>query len=598
MVIDFSSVVPVNFTGGEPPAPLGSSPKTIWVDDDFMPDYPDEHKWNSIQKGVKDAEPGDTVFVFSGSYSDARVNKTINLTGEDLTSTIIFGELDIRANWVNISNFNMSSERNDGITLWYSDSCRISNNIFVRTSGVSLFYSDNGVIVDNSFIQNNDGIRLFGSRNNIINDNTFFNNHQHGIVLSNSTGNVLKNNIMVEDSIYISGFEVEHWNSHSIDTSNTVNGRPVFYWKDISGGTPRSDAGQVILANCTDVIVKDLMITSGVVGIQLGFSSDIEVIENSFHKADPGIYLQFSDGNEIRDNHEGSGWFTIRLHYSDDNTVAHNEFSRLWIESSNENVVHHNRILNGSGISLIFSERNLIEYNNISFNSGGISVWESANNRLEHNFFFANRNGIVFSDSSYNEVSNNSISNSGHKGFSMLRSPYNLVYHNNISDNPVQAVDDDDPSRNDWHHPDLLEGNYWSDYVGLDDGSGTGKHSISGDGIGDTLIPHPQSDFDDYPFIKPGGWAPSPNSPPVADAGGPYFAEEGSPVTLDGNGSKDPDNDDLKFQWDFDNDGVWDTGWSSSPTTVHTWNDDFDGMSPLGLPTTMVGLELILLMSR
>ena len=73
------------------------------------------------------------------------------------------------------------------------------------------------------------------------------------------------------------------------------------------------------------------------------------------------------------------------------------------------------------------------------------------------------------------------------------------IYHNNIIDNTVQARDYN-PAYNDWHHPDLLEGNYWSDYLGVDDGSGTGKHAIAGDGIGDTHIPH-YHDF--YPLMQP-----------------------------------------------------------------------------------------------
>ena len=35
----------------------------------------------------------------------------------------------------------------------------------------------------------------------------------------------------------------------------------------------------------------------------------------------------------------------------------------------------------------------------------------------------------------------------------------------------------------------------------MDDGSGVGKHAIAGDGIGDTLIPHPVADFDNFPFV-------------------------------------------------------------------------------------------------
>jgi len=77
-----------------------------------------------------------------------------------------------------------------------------------------------------------------------------------------------------------------------------------------------------------------------------------------------------------------------------------------------------------------------------------------------------------------------------------------VIFHNNIQENDVQAFDTA-PTDNYWHHPDWLEGNYWSDYTGADDGSGVDKHSIAGDGIGDTDIPHPGPNYDDYPFLEP-----------------------------------------------------------------------------------------------
>ncbi len=88
----------------------------------------------------------------------------------------------------------------------------------------------------------------------------------------------------------------------------------------------------------------------------------------------------------------------------------------------------------------------------------------------------------------------------------MYDSTNNLIFHNNLVNNNPDA-EDDNPANNDWHHPLLLEGNYWSDYTGIDDGSGTGKHAIAGDGIGDTNLPYPADDeYDFYPFMEANGW--------------------------------------------------------------------------------------------
>lgn len=67
------------------------------------------------------------------------------------------------------------------------------------------------------------------------------------------------------------------------------------------------------------------------------------------------------------------------------------------------------------------------------------------------------------------------------------------------------------------------------------------------------------------------------NDPPEAEAGGPYSGSEGSPITFYGGGSWDHELDPLQYRWDFQSDGIWDTAWSTSPTTAYTWYDDHSG---------------------
>jgi hypothetical protein len=85
-----------------------------------------------------------------------------------------------------------------------------------------------------------------------------------------------------------------------------------------------------------------------------------------------------------------------------------------------------------------------------------------------------------------------------------------------IDNNVPVNVEDDESLNNYWCHSDLLEGNYWSDYNGTD---------INGDGIGDTEIPHPDIEYDKYPFVNKSGWLTFLVSPEYWDFGTVYPGE-------------------------------------------------------------------------
>lgn len=63
---------------------------------------------------------------------------------------------------------------------------------------------------------------------------------------------------------------------------------------------------------------------------------------------------------------------------------------------------------------------------------------------------------------------------------------------------------------------------------------------------------------------------------PVANANGPYSGSEGSAISFTGNGSYDVDGAIILYEWDFDDDGDFDSA-STVPQVEHVYGDDFFG---------------------
>lgn len=71
--------------------------------------------------------------------------------------------------------------------------------------------------------------------------------------------------------------------------------------------------------------------------------------------------------------------------------------------------------------------------------------------------------------------------------------------------------------------------------------------------------------------------------PPVANAGGPYVTDEGTPVMLNGSGTPAPGAGPLTFDWDFDNNGVF-----GEPTDASGPNPSFTNVVQNGFfPVTL-----------
>lgn len=64
---------------------------------------------------------------------------------------------------------------------------------------------------------------------------------------------------------------------------------------------------------------------------------------------------------------------------------------------------------------------------------------------------------------------------------------------------------------------------------------------------------------------------------PIVAPGGPYVGYECQELKFDASETVDTDGLPLEYRWDFNDDGVYDTVYSSNPVTYHTYLDDFIG---------------------
>jgi parallel beta-helix repeat protein len=457
-----------------------------------------------IQSAINVANEGDTVYVYSGTYYEhVVVDKSINLTGENRDATIIDGGgvgdvVYISANWVNMSGFTMRNSgpngfpRDAGIDIDSAHNVTISDSKFTDNRDAIYLYNSNDGFVTDNIVDDFEGIHVELSRNITITGN-ILSNQYYGINLDSSIMTKITDNTMIGDGLEINGNSTEYWNTHDIDTSNTVNGDPVYYWKNQNGGTIPAGAGQVILANCTNVNVENQQISDCYIGIILGFSNNNLIRDNNASSNhENGLYLSYSNNNTIEGNTFNDAMNGIDFKISNGNNITENYVSDngggMIFGGSDGNIITDNIFSeNLFGLMLVLSNGNHIDGNNFTYNwaGPGIYIASSSDNIITKNILFENKEGINITDFFYN-------------------SSNNKVFHNSLISNINQAYDDT-IFENYWDNGYPSGGNYWDDYTGADSKNGPNQDILGGDGIGDSPYEIETDSFDNYPLIEPWG---------------------------------------------------------------------------------------------
>ncbi len=415
--------------------------------------------YTAIQTAIDDANPGDTVYVFNGTYNEnITINKGLSLVGEDRDNTIINSSgvygIRVTADSVGISGFtidrlvpgyvgsgvyvtnaqyvyitdNTIRKSDYGVRLISSHHNTVANNSFGGLGtwhGIFLDSSNANIIANNTILDVWNGIRLHDSGDNTIRDN-IIQSSKRAVLIDSSWNITLTGNVMIEGGIIIEGELIQYWGTHTISPSNLAGGKPVYYWKDAVGGTIPAGAGQVILANCKDVTIKNQSFGNGTAGVQVGFSSGITIADNTASDVWMFLELAFSHDNAISNNTVSSGHLSgIDIDNSDRNTIANNVISNVsW-----------------GGLSVYMSNNNLI-YDNIIRNNTeyGISLGRLNNSVVANNRVLSNRDGIHLHGSHRNTIDNNTASWNERYGFYLMGSENNALSNNNVSHNGDMSI--------------------------------------------------------------------------------------------------------------------------------------------------------------
>jgi len=175
-----------------------------------------------------------------------------------------------------------------------------------------------------------------------------------------------------------------------------------------------------------------------------------------------GINLTGTSNVTIRNMKIEAFQFGVRLEQSSNNKIIGNNFRNgwcgVWVQNSSDNSIVENEMKNNTYGAWIFASNNTLCGNTISNNSDS---------------------GVVMDlDSSNNTISENIITNNT-RGVWIIMASDNKFYHNNLINNTVQVHIPMSGCANFWD--DGMEGNFWSNYTGLDsnnDGIGDNKHEI------------------------------------------------------------------------------------------------------------------------
>jgi parallel beta-helix repeat protein len=454
--------------------------------------------------------------------------------------------LDGRSN-ITIKNLEVKAFQY-GIQLANSSDCNISGNNITNNSlkGVSLYNSANNTFRNNMV---NGSIANFEVEGDHM--LAFFQDVDDSNMLDGKPLRYLINqeNATIDNSTYSSIGYLALINStnlviEELKLENNTQGMLLAYTRNsqvINNNIRNNAIYGIKLVECTNITISgNNIVNNGLVasswwwpryGVCFESSNNNFLFGNNMSRNYSSVWLNSSSNNIILENDmtDSQHITGVRLGNSSFNTIQGNNltnfvtiFFAFFVDSSSFNNISENKITAGiTGIGFILRDSS---YNNISENDmnqiRGLNLETSNFNIVLGNKVIAPDDdvyafGIFLGDSSSNNrIIENSMEAKNGTNVWLSNSTGNMLFHNNFMACMRQAYDyswDEQaipPSVNVWDDGYPSGGNYWSDYTGIDQKSGSYQNETGSDGMGDTPYVIDLDNQDNYPLMNPwpSGW--------------------------------------------------------------------------------------------
>lgn len=432
----------------------------------------------------------------------------------------------------NASKVSWPYQEGAGIALYNLSYAVIENvTVYENYYGIYLISTENITVKNSTITQNEIGLEsVWDTVNSTIRGNLIANNDDNGIYLDDggknkiignriennrwiginiySKYNILSDNRMFNNSLRV-GYFMDEFTTQNISQNNTVNGKPVYYYKNVNmnNASFSGNAGEIILGNVSYFRIENVVLSNGSVGINIGYSKYITISNNTIENQSAyaifmqycsdniiennkmygnrnGVFMRYSDNIRIKDNDMGNMFqSSVWLMHSDNNIIENNNIYgenayEIELEASDDNRISNNTISKADTAIILYrgSQGNTINGNDIENTYGdSIEVQVADNNIIYSNEINGSRiKGIYLYSANNNIIKGNNITNSSDYGIYIGSGSNNLIYGNcfyynhgstdSYNSSHVQAYDDG--TNNSWNSSTI--GNYWRDWRGSD----------------------------------------------------------------------------------------------------------------------------------